>query len=165
MRYIGQIAELSELLENTDHIDVKVVEGEVSLREFVASMLSYNPKWLELLFRIRNTFSRLVGMAQEDSSRPNLTPEDVPMTLGATILFFTLSMVKEEQYWIAQLSDDKYMHAHLGVVVEPLSSNLKRFHVMSVIRYKHWIGRFYFNISRPFHHLVVKKTAQAGVRH
>ncbi len=78
--------------------------------------------------------------------------------------FFTVRMVKEEQYWIAEA---KYTHlsALLGVVVEPLpDQQQKRFHVMTIVSYHNWTGLVYFNTIRPFHHLVVGRMAMAGVR-
>jgi hypothetical protein len=32
-----------------------------------------------------------------------------------------------------------------------------------VVHYKHWTGPVYFNLIRPFHHLVVSRMARAGL--
>jgi len=36
--------------------------------------------------------------------------------------------------------------------------------VVTVVRYHAWNGPVYFNMIRPFHHLVVGRMAAAGVR-
>ncbi|MBC7815075.1 MAG: DUF2867 domain-containing protein, partial [Burkholderiales bacterium] len=59
---------------------------------------------------------------------------------------------------------DSHLSAMLGVAVEPLSGDQKRFHVVTVVYYHNWAGPLYFNVIRPFHHLVVSSMARAGVR-
>ena len=35
---------------------------------------------------------------------------------------------------------------------------------LTVVHYKHWTGPVYFNVIRPFHHLVVRQMARAGTK-
>ena len=37
------VPQLSELIETADHVDIKTIAGNVSLRHFIAGMLSYSP--------------------------------------------------------------------------------------------------------------------------
>ena len=62
---LTDIPGLAELLVRADHIDVKSVTGDCSLREFIAGMFSYYPGWIKNLYRIRWGFVRLLGMKQE----------------------------------------------------------------------------------------------------
>ncbi|MCP4108711.1 MAG: DUF2867 domain-containing protein [Desulfobacteraceae bacterium] len=55
MEYINNIQEVKLLLADSDHSDVKTIEGRVSLREFIAYMLSYEPWWLRLLYHVSET--------------------------------------------------------------------------------------------------------------
>jgi len=43
MEYILKFNELEKYFEKADFTDVKVFEGETTLRKFIASMLSYYP--------------------------------------------------------------------------------------------------------------------------
>jgi len=163
MQYITQVAALRPLFEGADHLDVKTVEGTVSLREFVAGMLSYAPGWIRLLYHIRGGFVRVLGLRQSGiPAAPRLRPAMVPMTPGGTASFFTVRMAQEDAYWVAGATD-QHLDATLGVVVEPLGATQRRFHVITVVHYKNWAGPVYFNVIRPFHHLVVGAMARAGV--
>ena len=41
------VPNLPKLLETADHVDVKTIEGNVTLRQFIAGMLTYSPVWLK----------------------------------------------------------------------------------------------------------------------
>ncbi len=156
------IPELASLLQEADHVDIKVVTGETTLREFIAGMFNYYPRWMKGLYRIRWGFVRLLGMKQEGIPQQiRMHPEDVPMGIGEQASFFKVACATEEQYWVAGTAE-AHLSAYLGVVVESgVSTN--RFHLLTIVHYHNWTGRIYFNVIRPFHHLVVRKMAQAGV--
>ena len=159
MRY----PELAPFFRNPDHMDVKVVEGDVSLREFAASMIGYQPGWMTFLYHVRGVFVRFLGMKQDGVPKPmRVQPEDLPLTPGSAVAFFTTRASKEDTYWFGDVGD-KHLNATLGVVVEPLANGLRRFHVITLVHYRHWTGPVYFNVIRPFHHLVVGQMARAGV--
>ncbi len=165
---IRRLPELASLLEHADHVDVKTVIGSVDLRTFLAHMLSYQPDWVTALYGVRAIFVRFLGMRQHGIprrySRLSLTPETIPMQEGQPAAFFKVRMAKEEHYWIAEVKD-QHLNAILGVVVEPLpDQQQKLFHVVTVVYYRNWAGPVYFNVIRPFHHLVVSSMAMAGVR-
>lgn len=165
LAYIRRLPELAPFLEHADHIDVKTVSGSVDLRTFLADMLSYQPGWMTALYSVRAVFVRCLRMRQSGlPHRLHLAPKDIPMQEGQPIAIFKVRMSREEQYWIAE-AKDKHLNALLGVVVEPLpGQQQQRFHVLTVVYYRNWAGPVYFNVIRPFHHLVVGSMAQAGVR-
>ena len=155
---------LAELLSEANHVDVKTVEGDCSLREFIAGMFSYYPGWIKNLYRIRWGFVRLLGMKQEGIPQPDhmrMQPKDVPMASGENATFFTVEMAEDGRFWFASATES-HLTAYLGIVVEPLAQG-NRFHVLTIVHYHNWTGPVYFNVIRPFHHLVVGKMANAGV--
>lgn len=162
--YIDQIPEIAPLLEGADHVDIKVVEGAVTLRQFVAALFAYQPGWITLLYRVRAVFVRLLGMRQKGVPRPmKMRPEDVPMTPGDPAAFFTVVAAQEDRYLFAEATE-QHLTAKLGVVVEPLNHERRRFYVVTVVHYHKWTGPVYFNFIRPFHHIVVRQMARAGAR-
>jgi hypothetical protein len=73
-------------------------------------------------------------------------------------------MAQEDVYWFAETPPDRHLKAYFGVVVEPLANDLKRYYIVTIVHYLHWTGPVYFNLIRPFHHLVVARMAQAGAK-
>lgn len=125
-----RVVGLGELLDGADHVDVKTVDGRVTLREFVAGMFSYQPAWIRSLYRVRFHFVRLLGMRQERVG-PALTiaPADVSMTPGEPCAFFTVVLAEEDRHWVAGITES-HLSAHMGVVAEPLPEGT-RFHVLT----------------------------------
>jgi Protein of unknown function (DUF2867)/Family of unknown function (DUF6463) len=162
---LADVPELARLIEDADHVDTKIVYGEASLREFVAAMLSYQPSWATALFGVRAVFVRLLGMRQERlPGRHRYDAETLPMDVGARAGFFELRLAKDDRIWAAGASE-RHLCGTLAVVRDtPDGSSRARFRVVTIVHYKDWSGPVYFNVIRPFHHLVVKAMARAGIR-
>jgi hypothetical protein len=165
MNTVAQIPGIARLLEGSNYVDVKTVEGQTSLRQFIASMLSYYPGWIVFLYRIRAILVKLLGLYKHPAPEalPELGAEDVSFVVGEAVNFFTVRLAEEKHYWVGETPEDKHLRAYLGVVVEPVEDNRKCFQVATIVYYKHWTGRVYFNLIRPFHHLVVGRMMRAGV--
>jgi len=43
-----------------------------------------------------------------------------------------------------------------------VANGLIRYYIVTIVHYLHWTGPVYFNLIRPFHHLVVARMARAG---
>ena len=166
MNTISQIPQIAQLLKGSNYIDVKTIEGQTSLRQFIASMLSYYPGWIVFLYRIRTILVKLLGLVEHPAPEapPKLGPQDVSFVVGETVTFFTVWLAEETHFWVGETPDDKHLRAYFGVVVEPMEDHRKRFHVATIVYYKHWTGPVYFNLIRPFHHLVVGRMMRAGVQ-
>jgi hypothetical protein len=165
MNTINLIPQITQLLKGSNYIDVKTIEGQTSLRQFIASMLSYYPGWLVFLYRIRSILVKLLGLIEHPAPEelPKLGPQDVSFVVGEATTFFTVRIAKEKHYWVGETPEDKHLRAYFCVAVDSLSDHRKRFHVATIVHYKHWTGPIYFNLIRPFHHLVVGRMMRAGV--
>jgi hypothetical protein len=155
----ARLPQISELLAGADHVDVKTECSSVGLREFVAAMMAYEPGWVRVLFRLRKHFVRLIGLRQDGvPTAPRWTPAQVPMLAGERASFFTVRKAVEGAVWAADV-EERHLRAQLCVVAEG-----GQFCVVTIVHYKHWTGRLYFNVIRPFHHFVVSGMAHAGAR-
>jgi len=165
MEYIRNLPELNVFFEGKDYVDIKVVEGSKSLREFIAGMLSYYPRWVVGLYRIREVIVALLGLVRHEKplSPPVLSARDVSFAPGDNVTFFVVRKARNDCYWVSETPEDKHLRAYFGVVVENLDSGQARFHVFTTIAYKHWTGPVYFNLIRPFHHLVVSMMMRSAV--
>jgi hypothetical protein len=165
--YISKFDVLEAYVENADVTDVKVFAGNPTLRQFIASMLSYYPWWIIGLYRIRKVLAAILGLVEHrgPGTLPNLQPADVSFTPGEKAAFFIVRCAQEELFWISETPEDKHLRAYFGVVKEPISDSCNRFYVVTTVYYKHWTGPIYFNLIRPFHHLVVSQMARHGLSH
>ena len=167
MEYVLKFSELGKYFEKADFTDVKVFEGNVTLRKFIASMLSYYPWWIVQLYRIRKIIVGILGLVKhkEPENLPNLQPDNVSFTPGENVTFFIVRRAKENIFWVSETPADKHLRAYFGVVREPVNTSINRFYVVTTVFYKHWTGPIYFNLIRPFHHLVVSRMARYGLTH
>ena len=148
---------LGAQLRDADHIDVHSVPAHVPLRQFIAGMMSYEPDWMLFLYRIRKLFVALLGMRQDGVPRsPRWRPEDVPMEPGQPASFFTVRASDEDRLWVVD-AEERHLRATLCVV-----RAAEGFSLVTIVHYRHWTGPIYFNVIRPFHHLVVAGMARAG---
>lgn len=165
MNYRYQFKGLEPYFEDADVVDVKIFEGKTSLQGMIASMLSYYPWWIVQLYRVRKLLVGILGLARQATPEklPDLKPADVSFTPGDRVTFFVVRCAEEERFWIAQTPEDKHLRAYFGVVRQPKTPFVNRFYVITTVFYKHWTGPVYFNLIRPFHHLVVSRMARYGL--
>jgi hypothetical protein len=165
MGYIQSLPELHRFFEGADVVDIKVMEGKRPLGEFIAGMLSYYPWWIVWLYRIREVIVALLGLVKHEKPEalPSLAPQDISLTPGDTVTFFTVRKAAADTYWVAETPEDKHLSAYFGVVNEKLDREHSRFHVFTTVRYLHWTGPVYFNLIRPFHHLVVSRMMKSAI--
>ena len=167
MEYLLKFKSLETYYKDANIIDIKAFQGNTTLCQFIASMLSYYPWWIVQLYRIRKLLVGILGLVKHEAPEqlPNLRPEDVSFSPGENVTFFIVRCAKEDIFWISETPDDKHLRAYFGVVKEPVSNSLNRFYVITTVFYKHWTGSVYFNLIRPFHHLVVSRMTHYGLTH
>src|SRR5687768_16780397 len=124
---LSTISELAPILREANHVDVKRVESTVTLREFIAGMMAFEPSWIRALYGVRSVFVRFLGMRQEKQPvSARFAPADVPMTRGEKAIFFTVRDATEDSLWVAEIRD-QHLDAWLAVIAEPLSDGLTRY--------------------------------------
>lgn len=157
---------LRPFLAGADHVDSKEVHGQVNLEQFLLGMLAYYPWWLELLYKVRGVLAKILGLTEppEDKGFDEIIPRQISFTPGDTALFFTIRDARQDSHWIAETPVDKHLKAYVAVLYQPSASSYATFKVITIVHYLHWTGPVYFNLIRPFHHLVVSRMARAGTR-
>lgn len=151
------IPALAAYLDGADHVDVKTGRGTCSLREFVVGVLSYEPVWMRALWNIRVWLLKALGQNEHGvPGKMSMTAETLPIDAGQKAGFFTVADSDGETFWVA-IGEERHLGAAIGVVTEPSDGKTgeKLFHLVTVVQYRSWVGPVYFNIIRPFHHLVV----------
>ncbi|GAA1550917.1 DUF2867 domain-containing protein [Kribbella hippodromi] len=152
--------ELDELIPVVDEIDVKTAHADVTLREFAAGALGHSPLWLKSLFAARMAVAamlRLETTGVPDSRR--LRPETVSFTPGEKNSFFTVVRGEEDRYLLLKITDN-HLVAYLAFFTD--DEHPATFKIATLVQYLRPAGRFYFNLIRPFHHVVLLSMCRAG---
>ncbi len=146
---------MQERMRTADHMDVKTGEGDVSLRDFVAGVLSYRPGWIQCLYEVRRWTLRMLGFEVDLTHADDvLTGETLSVKSGENATFFEVIESDGESYWVAE-APESHLAAVFCVVAEPLAGGGSRFHALTTVHYHNFMGRLEFNMVRPFHHLLI----------
>jgi hypothetical protein len=164
MEYVRMIPEIKTLLQGADYVDCYSTVSNKPLRAMVAACLSFKPGWVRALYRVRAGFVRLLGMRQEKLPFDGpMRAEDVSLTTGDRVDFLTVAMARDGAYWVGEATE-KHLSACIGIVAEPLPDGRKRYHLLTVVKFRHWTGPVYFSVIRPFHHIIVKAMLTDAVK-
>ncbi|WP_432797882.1 DUF2867 domain-containing protein [Poriferisphaera sp. WC338] len=165
MPHLPDNSVLSSYTQGADHVDVKHIDGHVNLRQFIAGFLGYYPWWLKCLYGIRIIVAKLLRLKTAVAPMTlTLAPNNISFTPDQLALFFIVREAKEGRYWIAESPDDTHLTAWIAVQTTPSIDQQNKFSVTTIVKYKSWSGPVYFNLIRPFHHLVVRAMMKSGVR-
>ncbi|MBU0960539.1 MAG: DUF2867 domain-containing protein, partial [Proteobacteria bacterium] len=90
MDKIQDYKELDIYFQDVDHTDIKTIEGLVSLRSFIAGMLSYSPWWIAILYRMREILVNIFGLTRHEKIEvfPSIKPEDLSFEPGGNASIF-----------------------------------------------------------------------------
>ena len=160
---IDRLPGMAGLVNGADHVDVHTMDGTGSVLEVAAGILSYRPAWMGWLWRVPVRLLRWLGPPPAIPAPARLTGESLPAKPGDKAGFFTVTRSDGHAYWVVE-GRETHLEAWLAVVGQPLEAGRTRFHVITVVRYLNRAGRIYFNVIRPFHHLVVRSALRSVLR-
>lgn len=135
---IQELPMIKITLKNRDHFDIKCISSGNSFKLFNHKLLSYHPAWVQWLYKIREGLLTLLKIPYPKNFEP---------------LYKTVASV-DDHYWLGVISDS-HLTAHFGVLKQEMPGETALFHVFSIVHYHGTAGKIYFNLIRPFHHLVV----------
>ncbi len=95
-----------------------------------------------------------------DSRR--LRPEKVSFTPGDQASFFTVVRGEEDHYLLLKVTDN-HLIAWLAIITDNAQPE-SEFKVATLVKYLRPTGRFYYNLIRPFHHLVLLSMCSAATK-
>ena len=162
--YLNQIPAVGARFADADVTDIKTIDATITVRQFVAGLLSYQPGWVRFMFRVRKAAMELMHIAEDGEAKPPaLTPETLPVTPGEEAYIFTVVEAQEDRFWIGTMHDD-HLDADFLVVAEPLVNGRNRMYAITLVRFNKPIGRLYFRFIEPFHHLIMRTLMNAAVK-
>lgn len=154
IKVLRTIGSINELCAVADHIDSRAFVSSRQMDDFLTRLISYKPGWLTLLYKLRGMLAGLMGLKHDELVNHGFSVADYDFEPGGQVDFFTSVDSAANKFWIGE-AGDKHLSGYIGVVAEPEQEGLNRYHVFTIVHYKHWTGPLYFNLIRPFHHLIV----------
>jgi hypothetical protein len=141
--------DLIELLTTIDFIDTfSTTNHRDDMKDITNLIFNTSPKWLELLFKLRNNLVKIIGLKTD-------IPEDYNETfkVGGYVKFFKIYSISNNQVILG--ANDS--HLNFRAIVENDTSKDYNIKVITLVQFNNKKGEFYMNIIKPFHRLVVKK--------
>lgn len=152
---VERLPGMSGLLDGVDHVDVHSMSGPGSVRALAASITSYRPAWMALLWRVRVWLLRALGHAGHGvPERVLLNEKTLPLSPGDKVGSFEVVRSDGETHWVIE-GRENHLDGVVAIVAEPLPEEGNLFHVVTLVHYHDRAGVVYFNLIRPFHHAVV----------
>lgn len=139
---------IKEALPKIDFTDTFSTTNHQDTLETITHLIfGKEPKWVTLLFKIRNAIVKLFGLKTEMPKDGN-----TQFKVGSYIGFFQIYNIIENEVLLG--ADD----SHLKFRVSILNSQEKDFNikVTTLVQYNNTFGKIYMTIIKPFHCLVVK---------
>ena len=139
--------EFSDTFSTTNHFN--------SIQEIANLIFNNTPRWVEILFAIRNFLVGLVGL----KTKP---PEDYSeaFKVGGYVGFFRIYNIEENEVLMGL--DD----SHLNFRASVYNSKDKQFNIKitTLVEYNNFKGKVYFFFVKPFHRIVVKRMVRQAYK-
>lgn len=121
----------------------KSISLEACLSSFTAQ-----PKWVDFLYKLRNTLVKPFGL-----DTPIHKVADVNPQKGEKLGFF--DVLERSETEILLNANDKHLEAWFSIKTES-NQNQCVVKIITVVAFHNLMGRIYFFIIKPFHYLIIK---------
>ena len=142
-------AKSKKLFDKIDFADTfSTTNHHHNLQEISNLVFNTSPKWLIILFKIRNSIAKLIGLKTDVSLNYKTTFE-----VGSFVKFFKIYNIAENEVILG--ANDK--HLNFRAIINKTNNKTNNIKVTTLVKYNNTLGEIYMTIIKPFHKLVVKK--------
>ncbi len=138
----------NSLLKRVDFVDTFSTTNHFhTLEEITNLIFNKSPKWLDVLFKIRNTLVKLIGIETK-------LPDDYRegFEVGAYVKFFKIYQIYENEI-ILGLNDT---HLNFRALIFRDTAEYYNIKVTTIVEYNNTKGKIYMTLIKPFHRWVIK---------
>ena len=158
------IPSLSLLNQNVPHYDyADSFQGDFSdklqkidITDIGRLFFLSGPKWIEVLFSIRNKIVALFGLKTSGKieDRQKLI-ENFKFEKGERLGLFKVYDTSIHEIILGE--DDKHLNFRVSLYLDESSESksVKKLTISTTVKFNNWFGRLYFLPVRPFHNLIV----------
>jgi len=127
-----------------------------NLNEISNIIFNTTPKWISILFKIRNKIAGFIGLKID---KPNDYNTDYK--IGGYISFFKIFQINDNEI-ILGANDN---HLNFRAIINNTKEEVNNIKVTTLVEYNNTKGKIYMTLIKPFHRLVVMKmVSQAFVK-
>lgn len=126
---------------------------EITVDDLVFAFFHSAPKWVEVLFNLRNKIVRLIGLKVPDLSNKEEQIKNFKVEQGAVIGLF--KVFDRTQNEVLMGEDDRHLNFRISFLLEKKPENTYSFILSTTVLIHNFLGKIYFFPVKPFHKLVV----------
>ncbi|WP_430409930.1 DUF2867 domain-containing protein [Kordia sp.] len=124
---------------------------ENSIEEITNQIFNTAPKWVEFLFKMRNSIVKFFGLK---TGIPDDYSED--FKVGGYVKFFKIYTITDNEVILG--ANDS--HLNFRAIVHNTNTPMYNIKVTTLVEYNNVKGKIYMAIVKPFHRLVVKRMVE-----
>jgi hypothetical protein len=151
---------LNSILKNwsSDYSDCFVFEIKdpndvIKLSDIGNEFVKPGPKWVDSLFKIRNSIAAKFNLKTPDNTGDLPNIENKEWKIGDQVGIFKLFDKSENELIMGE--DDSHLCFRVSVYLDSTNSDVKLVYVSTLVKYNNLLGKIYFAFVGPFHRLIV----------
>lgn len=132
------------------------IENKFTSTDVGKAFFASGPKWIEKLFRLRNSIVSLFGLKTAgDMKNREKQLQNFKCEPGEQLGLFKVFAITENEVVLGE--DDKHLNFRVSLFLKKLSSETssKKLIISTTVTFNNRFGRIYFLPVRPFHKLIV----------
>ncbi|RXP50595.1 DUF2867 domain-containing protein [Lutibacter sp. HS1-25] len=137
----------------------------VGTTEIGKSFFSSGPKWIDILFELRDKLVGFFGLktSEKITDRQKIL-NNFKCEKGEQIGLFKVFDKTDDEIILGE--DDKHLNFRVSLYIEKQIGNKtdKKLIVSTTVKFNNWFGRIYFLPVRPFHKLIVPKILKGIIK-
>ncbi|MFA4924334.1 MAG: DUF2867 domain-containing protein [Ignavibacteriaceae bacterium] len=127
---------------------------EITIENVGKAFFSSGPKWIDILFDLRNKIVRLFGLKTNTKAQNKQQMiNDFKCEPGERLGLFKVFSKSNNELILGE--DDKHLDFKVSLLFDKNISDENILVVSTVVIFHNWFGRLYFFPVRPFHKLIV----------
>jgi hypothetical protein len=133
-------------VDYSDIFSVQTKKQNLDIEEVITAFFSTTPKWIDYLFELRHNIVALLGLKTNSNT---IIEFNYPLQAGEKIGFFEIFEVSETEIILGE--NDTHLDFRVLVRIEKEN----QISVETLVEFKNFFGKTYFQIIKPFHKLIV----------
>ena len=135
-------------IDYVDIFSIQLERNDVQSWEPIVAFFECSPKWVSVLFEIRNKIVKLLGLK---ANLANLEKMNPPFKKGDKFGSFYLYEIDDSESLLGE--DDFHLNFRMSLKID----KSQILHITTAIEFNNIFGKIYLAIIKPFHKLIVKR--------